>query len=100
MNTAVINVKVNPTLKAEVQALAKDLGLSLSSLINAYLKHLVRTKTVIFSTSEEPNDYLLQILKKSKNDIRAGRVVSFKNANEALSYLDKLIVNDKKSNKG
>jgi len=100
MNTAVINVKVNPALKAEVQALAKDLGLSLSSLINAYLKHLVRTKTVIFSTSEEPTDYLLQILKKSKNDIRAGRVVSFKNANEALSYLDKLIVNDKKSNKG
>lgn len=97
MNTAVINVKVSPDLKAQAQNLAKELGFSLSSLINAGLKQMVRSRAVSFSVAEEPTDYLLEALEESKKDIKAGRVVSFKNGKEALNYLDKLIVNDKKA---
>lgn len=97
MNTAVINVKVSPDLKNQAQNLAEELGFSLSSLINACLKQMVRTKTVSFNVSEKPTDYLLKALEESKKDIKAGRVISFKNGEEALGYLDKLIANDKKA---
>ena len=96
MNTAVINVKVNPDLKAQAQDLAEELGFSLSSLINACLKQIVRSRSVSFDASEIPTEYMINALKESKADIKAGRVVSFENGKEALKYLDELIDNDKK----
>ena len=89
MNTAVINIKVQPDIKKKAQMVASELGFSLSSLINAYLKQLVKTKTVTFSTSsEEPTEYLLQVLRESKEDIKAGRISpSFTDADNAVAWL-------------
>lgn len=97
MQTAVINVRVEPKTKKEAQSVAKNLGFSLGSLIEGYLKHLVRTKTVHFSLSEQPSEYMIKALKRSDEDIKAGRVVSFKSPKEALRYLDKIIDEHKKS---
>ncbi len=92
MNTAVVNVKVNPQVKKEAQKIAEDLGLNLSVLINGYLKQLIRNKTVVFSSlEEEPTEYLLETLRQSREDIKAGRLVSFKNPDDALTYMDKMI---------
>ena len=90
MNTAVVNVKLEPKLKKEAQKVASDLGFSLSSLIKAYLKQLTRTKTVSFtSITEEPSEYLIQSLKESEADRRAGRVSpSFDSAEDAISWLE------------
>lgn len=89
MNTAVINVKVSPDLKAQAQDLAEELGFSLSSLINACLKQMIRTKTVSFNVAEEPTDYLLKALKRSKEDIKKGRVSpSFDNSKDAIKWLN------------
>lgn len=88
-NTAVINVRTSPRVKTQAQEIAQKLGLNLSVLINAYLKQLVRTKAVSFSLTEEPADYLLQILKESKEDIKKGRVSpSFSKANDAIKWLN------------
>ncbi len=91
MNTAVINIKVDPLTKKKAKTVASELGFSLSSLINAYLKQLIRVKTVAFSTvSEEPSDYLLKALKESKEDIKAGRVSPFlTTTDEAIKWLNK-----------
>ena len=62
MNTAVINIKTRPETKIKAQLVAKDLGLNLSSIINAYLTQLIKTKTVAFSVKEEPTKYLLKML--------------------------------------
>lgn len=88
--TAVINIKTEPLVKRRAKRLADNLGLSLSGLINAYLKQLLRTKTVTFSASaEEPTEYLLQMLKESREDIKAGRVSPFfHDAKEATRWLD------------
>ncbi len=100
MNTAVINVKVQPKMKKQAQAVASSLGFSLSALIKAYLKQLVKTKTVNFSASEEePTEYLLESLRESREDIKAGRVVSFENGEGAIKYLHGLIKNERKSSK-
>lgn len=100
MNSAVVNIKVEPKLKKAAQRVAEELGLSLSAIINAYLSQLVRTKTINFSASdEEPSEYLIEMLEKSREDIKAGRVISFKNWDEEKKYLDRLIENDKKTGK-
>ncbi|MBI2621737.1 MAG: type II toxin-antitoxin system RelB/DinJ family antitoxin [Candidatus Levybacteria bacterium] len=89
MNTAVINIKTNPETKVKAQAVAKELGFSLSALINGYLKHLVKTKAVHFTTDEKPTKYLIDAIKESKKDIKAGRVSpGFDNAEDALKWLN------------
>lgn len=89
MNNAVINIRINPTLKAKAQALAQDLGLNLSILIKTYLKHLVKTRKVVLTASEEPTNYLLEIIKKSKEEIKKGKVSpSFTKAEEAIKWLN------------
>lgn len=97
MSTAVINIKVNKDLKYEAQILAEELGLSLSALINICLKKIVRTRVIELNAAEKPSDYMIKALKESKEDIKAGRVISFKTPTEVLDHLDKLIEHDKRS---
>ena len=97
MQTAVINLRVEQQTKAKAQKLARQLGLSLSGVIEGLLSQFIRTKTFHLSVKEEPTEYMLQVLKESKEDIKADRVISFKNSRQALDYLDKMIANDKKS---
>jgi len=89
MNTAVINVKVNPELKNQAKNLADELGFSLSSLVNACLKQMVRSRSVSFSVREEPTPYMLKLLEESKKDIKAGRISpTFSNAEDAIKWLN------------
>jgi addiction module RelB/DinJ family antitoxin len=98
MNTAVVNVKIKPKLKTEAQKIAADLGFSLSALINGYLKQLVRTRTVCYSLEgDEPSELLIQALRESEGDRRAGRTEKFDSADEALSFVDRLIDGRRKS---
>lgn len=96
MNTTVINIRVRADLKKQAQRVAQELGMSLSAIMNGFLKNLVKTKTVTFSTSEKPTEYLLNALKESEEEIKAGRVISFETFKDELSYLDKVIANDRK----
>lgn len=89
MNTAVVNVKVNPKVKKEAQKVAERLGLSLSSLINGYLKQIIRTKRVSFDLSYEPTDYLIQALEETRRDREEGFVSpGFDNTKDAIAWLD------------
>lgn len=87
MNTVVVNVKLEPEVKRDAQEIASKLGLSLSAIIKAYLKELIRTKKVSFS-AEEPSDFLISSLNAAEKDIEAGRVSpSFKTADSAITWL-------------
>ena len=99
MDTAVINIKIEPRVKRQAQKVAEELGLSLSAVLKGCLNQLIQTKEIIFRVSEQPSDYLLKALEESKKDIKAGRVVSFNKPEEAISYVDKLIEDDKKRRK-
>lgn len=96
MNTAVINIKTDPKVKKDAQKVAAQLGLSLSALINGYLRHFLKTKSVHFSLNEEPTPYLLKMLRESEEDRLAGRVVSFDDPNKGLKYLDTMIADERK----
>ena len=90
MYTTVINIKTSPEIKTKAKKIANDLGFTLSSLVNAYLRQLIKTKTVIFSdSSEELNDYAVAMLNKSLKEVEDGKVSpSFSNADDAIAWLN------------
>lgn len=90
MNTAVINIRTNPKVKKQAQKVAEELGFSLSTVVNAYLRHFVRTKKVEFE-AEEPSEYLIKSLKQSKKEIKEGWVSqSFDNIEDEMKWLNDL----------
>lgn len=92
MNGAVINIKVESKLKAKAQEVASDLGFSLSSLINGYLRQLIATKTIHFSLQDEkPSEYLIKALRESEEQRKRGKSKSFSSADEAMGFIDQII---------
>jgi len=89
MDASVINIRTDARLKLAAQRVAEDLGFNLSSLINAYLKNLVKTKTVYYSNVEEPSEYLKSVIREAEEDLRLGKTYSFKSADEASEWLKK-----------
>lgn len=90
MNTAVINIKTEKNLKKQVQNIASYLGLSLSALINAYLKQLVRTRKIEFDLGEEPSDYLKSVIRQAEENYKKGRTSPvFRTGKEAVKWLGK-----------
>lgn len=97
MNTTTLTIKIDKKTKDESQKVAAELGFSLSALIKAQLRHVIRTRRVDVSLREErPTAYFDKKLKEAEEDIKAGRVISFKDSDEMLAYLDGKIANAKK----
>lgn len=89
MNTAVINIKTKPEVKKQAQEVAEEMGMSLSSLVNGFLKQVIRTKKVTFDVSEEPSDYLIQSIKQAEEDRKKGYISpTFDNAKDAIAWLN------------
>ncbi|MBI5613637.1 type II toxin-antitoxin system RelB/DinJ family antitoxin [Candidatus Gottesmanbacteria bacterium] len=88
--TAVINIKVEPAVKSSAQKVAREIGLTLSGVINAYLKDFVRKKEVRFSVAPEiPRTRTLRMLKKAEEEIRQGKISpAFTNVKDAMKWLE------------
>lgn len=91
MQTTAIYVRTDPEIKAKAQKIAKELGFSLSSLMNGWLRQLIKTKTVTFSvTDEQPSQYLINAIKKARENRKKGLgSPKFDNAKDAIAYLHK-----------
>jgi len=92
MNTAGTGVfiRMNPDIKEKAQEVADELGFSLSTLIKAYVKQLIKTKRIDFSLEEKPSQYLIDSIKRAERDIKEGNVSpAFKTGKEAVEWLEK-----------
>lgn len=87
-----INIKADKKVKEKAQKVAKELGLPLSTVINAYLKQFIRNKEVYFSSAPRMTPELETLIRQSRNDMRAGKNISpiFDSTNEMDDYLDSL----------
>lgn len=89
--SSVLNVKIDPKVKIKAHKIAAELGLSLSGVVNVYLRELIRTRTICATTREEnPSARLLASIKSTREDRKKGRLHSFDNAKDAITYLHKL----------
>lgn len=91
MNSAVINIKTDPALKEDVKKVAQEMGLPISTLLNACLRELVRERRVVFSAPPALNQRTKKLLARIDRDIRKGKNADgpFSPA-EAMRYLDRL----------
>ncbi len=85
-----IYIRMNPDMKEEAQEVADKLGFSLSTLIKAYVKQLIKTKHIEFSLEEKPSQYLIDSIKRAERDIKEGNISpAFKTGKEAVQWLSK-----------
>ena len=92
MNThTILNVKTDKKLKAEAKKVAEELGVPLSTVINAFLKKFVREKEITLSANPlRPTPYLEQILKEAQAEYAAGDARSFASGKDMLNHLKSL----------
>lgn len=87
-----INIKADKEVKENAQKIAKDLGLTLSAIMNASLKEFIRNRSVSFSTIPKMTPYLESVLDEVEKDIKEGKNMAgpFSTAEEMDEYLDSL----------
>lgn len=86
----IIYVKAEKEVKTNAQKLARELGLSLSDVINGALRNFIRTREVTFSDVAVMTPELEKMLGKVEKDIKAGKNLSpkFATPEEMDRYLD------------
>ena len=84
-----INIKADREVKKNAQKLAKELGLNLSTIINANLKQFIRSREVYFSVMPKMTSELERLVGQARKDYKAKKNISpvFNSVQEALDYL-------------
>lgn len=92
MSKTVINIKTDKEVKTSVQKLAKDLGLSLSDVMNAALRNFIRSREVYFSNIPQMTPEFERLLGGIEKDIQTKKNLSpaFDSADKAMKYLNSL----------
>ena len=76
-------------VKKNAQKIAGDLGLTLSAIINSYLKQLIRNKSIYLSTIPQMTPELEELIGRAEEDYKKKRNISpvFSDPDEMLKYL-------------
>ena len=92
MNQIPVTVKIDASLKKDAQKLAKNLGLSLSAIVENKLREAVRERRIVFEETPAPNKRTAKKLLEIETDIKAGRNLSgpFATFEELEKHLDGL----------
>ncbi|MDP2967337.1 MAG: hypothetical protein Q8N87_02935 [bacterium] len=92
MSKTTINIKADKNVKEKAQKLAHDLGMPLSTVINAYLNQFIRTKEVHFYLEGELKPSAKRRLDRLQKEVMAGKNLSptFSDARKATRYLKSL----------
>ena len=81
MNTrthTIINIKTDKKLKADAKAVADDMGLTLTTVVNSMLKQFVLEREITFSSKVyKPSPYLIKALKAADEEYKSGKVKTF-----------------------
>ncbi len=89
MSTTLINIKTDVVLKRQAKEVAKDLGLPLGTIVNSYLRELVRERRVIFASPPALNKRTQRLLEKIDRDIVAEKNFDGPfSPDEAVAFLD------------
>ncbi len=92
-----IHIKTDTKTRDDAKKVAEEFGFSLTSLVNALLKQVVRNKALTLTVNERPSEYMVKSLQRSDADAKAGRVISFESGKDALKYLAHEYEQDKRS---
>lgn len=84
----VISVKTDVATKTKAQAVAKEIGIPLSTLINAYLRKVAGDGTVHFTATEQMTPQMERVIEKVEAEITRGETYGpFDTAEEMIESL-------------
>jgi len=85
----VLTVKTDVDVKRDAQKLAKEMGVPLSTIVNAQLKQFVRDRRLEMSAPLIPRPRLIRAIRQARKDILEGKNMSpvFSTADEMDAYL-------------
>ena len=88
-NTAtILNFKTDKKLKAEAKKVAQEMGVPLGTIMNSFLKQLVREKEITFSAKVyEPSPYLIRALNAADKEFKTGKVKTFSTVDDLMADL-------------
>lgn len=90
MKTAIINLKVEPSLKEAAQARARKLGVPLSYVLHTQLLNFTRGDKVELP-AEQMTPHLEELVKEAEKEIAGGEVSGpFETAEDFISHLKSL----------
>jgi addiction module RelB/DinJ family antitoxin len=86
----VLNVKTDKEVKEKAQRVAKNLGVPLSLVVNAYLKEFIREQEFTLSFVPKLRPEVGKMLLEASADFRRGINISpaFSNGKDVDEYLD------------
>jgi addiction module RelB/DinJ family antitoxin len=73
MNT-VISVKIDKDIKASAQEVANSAGLTLSTLVNAYLRQVAATRRIELYAPEQMTPRLEKLIAEVEAELKSGKV--------------------------
>ena len=83
-----VNLKIDSSVKKQAQKMAEELGLSLSSVVNATLKQFSRTGELELSSAPKMTPYLEEIVLEARKDYKNGKTSGpFDNAEDLIKHL-------------
>jgi addiction module RelB/DinJ family antitoxin len=89
MNT-VISVKIDKDVKTSAQEVANSAGLTLSTLVNAYLRQVAATRRIELYAPEQMTPKLEKLIEEVEAELKAGKASKeFNSVEEFLADLKK-----------
>lgn len=73
MNDAILNIKTDIQVKSKAEKLAKEIGLSLDSILNIYLRQFVLTKHLDVDLNIIPEAKELLYIKEGNAALKRGK---------------------------
>ena len=74
--STIINFKADKKIKSEAQKIAETIGLTLSDVLNIYLRGFVNKKELYISLQEDesnPSDELLNKIEEARGEFKIGK---------------------------
>jgi len=89
--TITMNIRVDEETRQELKEFANQVGIPASSLVNASIRQMLRSREARFSTGLEPTPYLKKIIKEVEADYAVDKnITRVNNQSELKAYLDSI----------
>lgn len=88
----IINIKADREIKEKAREIAEELGLSLSTVVNAQLKQFIRNRSIYFSAIPHMTKELEDLIGEVERDMKKGNNISkpLSSFDEVSEHLDSL----------
>ena len=89
MSQIAVTIKIDENVKKQAQALAKNLGLSMSAIVENNLKQTLVDRRVIFEEVELMSPAMTKTIAEAEKEIKNGELSpGFDNVDDAIAWLN------------